>query len=222
MEEMLASKMKEFMTALDQVKKYRALLAVLPDVAIIMALSIIGWLSLSLLSKLGLVFVSYINTNWTPSVSISQLFVVVIGLLFGVFWVTRKVSSVKVGQWKNTLNEGTPGAIKLLQELKWDEIFNEIRYAKLGFVLYGIAKILVYWLIAAFISSFTAGWLLSTAIHVNSFTMLMTMTMLALVLILFLSRKDLRRRYDQVGSLDALLWELRWFDNEFRRADFKA
>ena len=222
MEEMLASKMKEFMTALDQVKKYRALLAVLPDFAIIMALSIIGWLSLSLLSKLGLVFVSYINTNWTPSVSISQLFVVVIGLLFGVFWVTRKVSSVKVGQWKNTLNEGTPGAIKLLQELKWDEIFNEIRYAKLGFVLYGIAKILVYWLIAAFISSFTASWLLSTAIHVNSFTMLMTMTMLALVLILFLSRKDLRRRYDQVGSLDALLWELRWFDNEFRRADFKA
>ncbi len=222
MEETLAAKMKDFMTAIDQVKKYRAFLVVLPDFAVIIALSIVGWLSLSLVSNFGRVFVSYTITGGVPSVSLLQLFAVIIGLLFGIFWVTRKVSSVKVGQWKNTLDEGTPGAIKLLQELKWDEIFNEIRYAKLGFILYGIAKILVYWLIATFISSFTAGWLLSTAIHVNSFTMLITMTMLSLVLILFLSRKDLRKRYDQVGSLDALLWELRWFDNEFRRADFKT
>ena len=222
MEEMLASKMKDFMTALDQVKKYRALLAVLPDFAIIMALSIIGWLALSLLSKLGLVFVSYINTDWMPIVSILQLFAVVIGLLFGVFWVTRKVSSVKVGQWKSTLDEGTPGAIKLLQELKWDETFSDIRYAKLGFVLYGIAKIFTYWLLAAFVLSFAGGWFLSNAIHVNGTSLIMTMTLLALILVLFLSQKDLRRRYDQVGSLDALLWELRWFDNEFRRADFKA
>ena len=37
MEESLSSKLKEFMTVLDQVKKYSALLTALPDFAIIIA-----------------------------------------------------------------------------------------------------------------------------------------------------------------------------------------
>ena len=49
-----------------------------------------------------------------------------------------------------------------------------------------------------------------------------SMVVIPLVLVLALSMKDLRYRYDQVGSLDSFLWELQWFDNEFRRADFQA
>ena len=47
---------------------------------------------------------------------------------------------------------------------------------------------------------------------------------LALVVVLAGSWGDLKFRYLQSWSLDSLLWELRWFDSEFRRegSNFEA
>ncbi len=44
----------------------------------------------------------------------------------------------------------------------------------------------------------------------------------SLVLVLVLSRDDLQRRYQQVVSLDTLMWDLRWFSSGFRAAKFEA
>jgi len=129
------------------------------------------------------------------------------------------MSSVKIAEWKSTLDEGTPGAIKLLQETNWEKIFNDIRFAKLGFALYGAVKILAYWLVATFLFVVLSSFM-GNIIHL-SFDPI-SLTVIPLVLVLVLSVKDLRNRYEQVGRLDSLLWELRWFDSEFRRADFKA
>ena len=218
MEDDLSGKMTEFMAVLDQVKKYRALLAALPDFAIIFALSLIAALSVDVVNHLGIVFITYINYNTILPNALTFL-ALLIGLIVGVFLVNRKMRSVQGGQWKTTLNEGAPGAIKLLQELNWDNVYAEIRYAKLGFWLYGLLKTVVYWLLAFFVSLFAAEYL-GNAIHWN--VNLSIVALFSLALVLALSKNDFQKRYDQVGRLDALLWELRWFDNEFRRTNFEA
>jgi len=104
MEDVLSSNFKEFMTVLDQVKKYRAFLTTLPDFAIIIALSLIVGISAIILGRFDSVFVSRISSSF---LDISFLFVVSLltGLIAGVYWVNRKVKSVKVGQWKEVLAE---------------------------------------------------------------------------------------------------------------------
>ena len=124
-----------------------------------------------------------------------------------------------MGQWKQVLDEGLPGVIKLLQELNWEEVFNNIRHAKLGSWLYGIAKIAVYWVLTV------VGFSLITSVMRQSWhfgTPEYVIELLSLVFVLLLSKKDLCSRYKQIGRLDMLFWELRWFESEYRRADFEA
>ena len=218
MEESLSSKLKEFMTVLDQVKKYSTLLTALPDFAIIIALSVIAALSTTIFSSFDVVFIS--RTSSLP-LSSSFLFAIFLltGIIVGVYWVNRRVKSVKVGQWKETLDEGLPGVIKLLQELNWDNIFSDIRHAKLGSWLYGITKIVVYWILTVILFSFLTN-TLQNILHFG--TAEFAVELFSLVLVLVLNRKDICNRYYQVGRLDMLFWELRWFESEFRGANFEA
>lgn len=220
MEEDLSSKMETLMTALDNVKRYRAIVDSLADFAMVIAVSIVITLSLNIIARLGIVFWFGMGSPVVNGfLSILILIVPFLGIAYGVFVVNRRVRSIKVGQWKNTLSEGAPGAIKLLQELKWENIFRDIRSAKLGFAVYGAAKILVFWLLATVIFSWI-GNILGNFFHTN--IAFIVVGLFSLVFVLFLSRNDLRKRYEKIGNLDSLLWELRWFDSEFRRADFKA
>jgi hypothetical protein len=219
MEQSLVSKLEEFMTVLDQVKKYKKLLASLTDFAIIIALTIVAVLFVNISSKLALVFVTYTNPSWIPLDNSIEILLVLTGIIGGVYLINKRIKSVKTGQWRTRLNEGAPGAIKLLQELEWDDVFSDIRYAKLGFWLYGILRVAAFWLLAFVSFSFVSGFV-GYRIHVNVDNVVVGL--FCLILVLALNKKDFSKRYDQVGRLDSLLWELRWFDSEFRRADFKT
>ena len=213
--------MTEFMTALDQVKTYRELASAMANFVIIIVASVAALLTVNIAVNLldvtyGYGFVIPGSSGWLPFLNFLILF---FGVIIGVLWVRRKLSFVKISEWKSTLDEGTPGAIKLLQETNWEKIFNDIRFAKLGFAVYGAVKILAYWILAFFLFVFLSGFM-GNIVHL-SFDPI-SLTVIPLVLVLVLSMKDLRYRYEQVGRLDSLLWELRWFDNEFRRADFQA
>ena len=220
-EENLTVKMTEFMTVLDQVKAYRKLASAMADFILIVASSIVvleaGYIIVNLLN------VFYGQSIVYPGISLVlpsySAVVIFFGVIVGVLWVRRKLSSVKIMQWKSTLDEGTPGAIKLLQETNWEKTFSDIRFAKLGFVLYGAVKILAYWVLAFFVFGVLVG-IIQNTLHLSFDSI--SMVVIPLVLVLVLSMNDLRYRYEQVGRLDSLLWELRWFDNDFRRADFKA
>ena len=218
MEDSLYSKFKEFMTALDHVKKYSALLYTLPDFAIIIAISVIAGVSGFILCKLDSVYLPRGATN-LPSTSFLVFVSLLIGLIVGVFWVNRKLKSVQVGQWKQVLDDGLPGVIKLLQELNWEDVFNNIRHAKLGSWLYGITKIAVYWVLTVVVFSLVTS-VLRQSWHFG--TVGYVVEMFSLVFVLILSKKDLCNRYNQIGRLDMLFWELRWFESEYRRADFEA
>ncbi len=218
MEETLSSKMAEFMTALDQVKKYRTLLASMTDFTLIVLATVVVALSVNISMRLSTLFS---GANHGPSIAVGLLYLFIFpaGIITAVFWVRRKMKSVKVGQWKNTLTEGAPGAIKLLQSLEWESIFSGIRYAKLGFFLYGIAKILAYWALTSVFLFILSG-VVEAVLHIS--VDYIVVMLFSLIIVLILSRNDLRKRYDQIGRLDWLLWELRWFESEFRGANFEA
>jgi len=218
-EEALLSKMAEFLTAIDQVKKYRKLASAIVDFTLIIGASIVVLLTLHLVVNLLNIYgiSNFTSNSW--GVAFSNILIPCIGVIIGVVWVGRKIDSVKAQQWQNTLNGGTPGALRLLQETNWETIFSDIRFAKLGFALYGVIKVVAYWLVAFFafvvLSSF-----LGNIIHF-SFDAI-SLIVVPFVFVLTLSLGDLRNRYEQVGRLDSLLWELRWFESEFRRTDFQT
>jgi hypothetical protein len=219
-EENLTSKMTEFMTVLDQVKAYRGLANAMADFVIIVVASVVAVQAVNIIINLLDVFYGFSLYPATPFVLPSyNAIILFFGVIAGVLWVRRKLSSVTIRQWKNTLDEGTPGALKLLQETNWEKTFSDIRFAKLGFAVYGAVKVLAWWVLAFFLFGVLSGVILNT-VHL-SFDPI-SFVVIPLFLVLVLSMKDLRYRYDQVGRLDSLLWELRWFDNEFRRADFQA
>ena len=217
-EDTLSSKMSEFMTALDQVKKYCEIVASLTDFTLVVLGAIVVLLSFRITMQLSFVFIA---SNQGQHIAAYFLYAAIVpaGIAVAVWHVRRRVKSVKTREWKTTLNEGAAGALKLIQELEWNSLFNGIRYAKLGFFLYGIARILACWgiaIVALYGINLGLPWLF----HVSMDQI--TMVLLGLVVVVFLNRNDLRKRCEQIGRLDWLMWELRWFESEFRGADFEA
>jgi hypothetical protein len=214
-EEQLSQKMTEFMSVIDQVTKYRALLNALPELAIIVCIAFVGALAADVWGHLSEIFSTptFIVTNL-----LSILFVAG-GLAAAVFWGYRKMKHVKVSEWKPTLNEGAPGAIKLLENMNWADTFKGIRYAKLGFWLYGVLRTVIAWILVFLVTIFALDSLSSI---VSMRVDLQFIALFALAFVLALSVNDFKKRFDQIGRLDALLWELRWMDNDFRRNPFQT
>jgi len=212
------------MTSLDQVKKYKALASGAVDFVAIMLLSVIAATFVFIGQDLYETYVNYNPNNLgSPSFLIAAI-VFAAGLIAGLLWVDRKVGTASKSTdepWKDQIEkEGTAGAIGILSKLDWSEIFDGIRYSKLGFVMYGIVKIIGYWILAFILLLFLDGFILDDFLH--ELVSLPIIALVSLLLVLILSMRDLQKRYNQSWALDSLLWELRWFESEFRRAEFVA
>jgi|SRR5208283_1354970 len=226
-------KVEELMRALDQVKKYKALARLMVDFLGIVLLSFVALFSLELFFNFYYLtghfqsYFSYPNilSTVTPSVggfsstSFVALIFIAAGIIAGIFWVDRKLKRSKLEQWKSTLDEGFAGAVKLLQELNWDTVFDDIRTSALAYGLYAAIRIIGYWVIAMVILGFPYSIALNL-IHTDfNFYLL---AFLSLPFVFIFSKKDLQKKYRQITSLDNLLWELRWFNSEFKSAEFKT
>ena len=236
-EAQVVAKVEELMRALDQVKRYRALSRLMVDFLVIMLVSVAALLAWELgvdYYRLGNGFGCYFAppSQYTCTASMASfssvlqglaglatLLIPAMGLLVGIFWVDRKLKGVKVEEWKEPLSQGFPGALKLLQELKWDTVLDDIRASKIGYSVYFAVKVVGYWILAFVLLIFPYGLGLSF-LHLD--VNLYAPALLSLVLVLALSGGDLQRKYRQVVSLDNLMWELRWFSSGFRSANFEA
>ena len=217
----LVSKVAEVMSSLDEVKKYKELARSLVDFALIIISSIIAvlfvYIGIDLYQALGGQFTEGLIISGIEG--IISLLIIAGGLIAGVLWIGRRTSRVRVGQWKNELNQNsTVGAMKILAGLDWPSVFQDIRYSKLGFVFYSILKVVGYWILTFVILELVLSFGLSI-LHIMP--NIAYDAILSLIIAVALSRKDLQRRYNQSWALDSLLWELRWFDSEFRgKAEF--
>ena len=205
------------METLDQVKKYKELGRSMGDFILIMLSSIVAILFVYMGFDLYIAWGYSVPSDLLIS-GVELIFAILIfaaGLIAGILWVDRRARRVRVGEWKSAMEkDSTLGSVKLLSELDWPHVFQDIRYSKLGFVFYGILKIAGYWILVTILAILGVGVGLSFLHFQFSFTYI---AIISLVLVLILSRNDLERRYNQAWALDSLLWELRWFDSEFRR-----
>jgi hypothetical protein len=236
-EAQVVAKVQELMTTLDQVKKYKALSKLLVDFALIMLATTVVLLAWELsvnFYKLGTGFYCYYGVPglYTCTASpatgspllrlfggLSTILIPTAGLLGGILWVDHKLKLVKVGEWTESLREGFPGAVKLLEELKWDSVFQDIRASRIGYSAYLAVKVVGYWLLATVVMFFPYVFGVS-ALHLEA--NFYVLGLLSLVLVLVVSKNDLQRKYQQVVSLDNLMWELRWFSSGFKSAKFEA
>lgn len=224
----IPSRVAELMRTLDQVKRYKELARSLVDFALIMLGAVISILSVYIgmnfyQALAGPLPTSMINYGVGGIVlsdvqGFSAFVIFAAGLFIGIYWIDRRMKDVKVGEWKSKQNDGVLGSVKILSELDWPTVFQDIRYSKLGFVLYSILKVIGYWILASilvfFVTEFSFYYLHAQMSNYYVAT-------ISMMLVLVLSRKDLQRRYNQSWALDSLLWELRWFDSEFRgKAEF--
>lgn len=217
-EENVVAKVAELMETLDQVKKYNALTSSLKKFALIVVSTIIIFLAVG--GSLG--FLNLVATLDKPQFFLLSLLLLLIpigGVSIGVYYIRKNVNSIRTCEWKEELSNGFPSALKILTELDWDQTFDEISSGRVGYALYSILKVLAYLVITTFIVGLVANLIAFTLLHQGLIGAPFS-GLIAILIVYLLLRKDLSRRYSQIRALDNLLWELRWFSVELRRADF--
>jgi hypothetical protein len=220
-EENVVAKVAELMETLDHVKKYNALSKSFKRFALI----VIGSISIFLALGASLGFLNLAVTLDRPQIflaSILLLLVPITGITAGVLFIRRRVNSIKTGEWKDELSHGFPSALKMLLEMDWDKTFDEISAGRVGYALYGLLKTAAYWIITVFAVGLLGNLLTFMILQKAELFGGFIWGLLSLLLVYLILRNDLSRRYNEIRALDKLLWELRWFSLELRRAEFQT
>lgn len=219
-EESVVSKVEELMETLDHVKRYNALARSLKKFAVVIASSfVLLFILRGIVDSFDLS--SMLDRPVFLLVLSLLLLIPLVGIAAGVLIVRRRVNSVRTGEWKEELSHGFPSALKMLLELDWDKTLDEISVGRLSYFLYGLLKTAAYWFVTFFaLGLIGATFALFFPLRSPFFGGLLGL--LSLVIVFLILRNDLLRRYKEIRSLDILLWELRWFSLEFRRAEFET
>jgi hypothetical protein len=220
-EETVVAKVAELMETLDHVKKYNALAGSFKRFALIVLGAIAVFLALG--ASLG--FLNLVATLDRPQIFLASLLLLLVpitGITLGVVLIRRRVSAIKIGEWKEELSHGFPSALKMLLEMDWDEMFDEISSGRVSYALYGILKTVAYLIITVFAVGLLGNLFTFMILHKPGFFGLPIWGLLSLLIVYLILRKDLSRRYNEIRALDKLLWELRWFSLELRRAEFQT
>ena len=220
-EENVVAKVAELMETLDHVKKYDALAGSFKRFALIVLGSIAIFLALG--ASLG--FLNLVVTFDRPQIFVASLLLLLVpitGIAAGVIFIRRRVNAVKPGEWKEELSHGFPSALKILLETDWDEMFDEISSGRVGYALYSLLKAAAYWVITVFAVGLLGNLVTFLVLQKAGLFGGPVLGLLSLLVVYLILRKDLARRYNEIRALDKLLWELRWFSLELRRAEFQT
>jgi hypothetical protein len=217
----VVEKVSELLETLDHVKKYNALSKAFRKFALIVVSSIIIFLALG--ASIG--FLNLMASLDRPQlflIAILMLLIPISGITVGVLYIKRSTNSIKTGEWRDELSLGFPAALKVLTEMDWDETFDEISAGRVGYALYGLLKATAYWIITVFAGGLVGNLVTLIFLHKNGLFGGFIWPLLSLLIVYLILRNDLSKRYNEIRSLDKLLWELRWFSVELRRAEFQT
>ena len=228
-EEDVVGKVGDLMRTLDDVKRYRELAYAMVDFAAIIVISVIVVIALTTVQFLAdVIFGSPNSVNgqalllFGPAfpaslwLLVGEIIVLASGLLFGVYWVDRRVSHTQVGEWKGALDEGAPGAIKILSGIDWDSLLGTVSLARVSYLFYALIKVVGYFVLTTILLSLA---LLYSGLF-TSIAMTAYIPFIALFVVLLLTRKSIAEGFSKLRKLDSLFWDLRWFASEFKRAEF--
>lgn len=218
-EESVVSKIGELMETLDYVKRYNALALSLKKFAIIIVSAMTVFATVTGYFEVSGLRLALERDQFLLAAFLALL-IPVVGFGAGIFFVRKKVNSVKTGEWREELSQGFPSALEMLMNLDWDEVIDEISAGKISYAVYVTFKTAAYWAITFFALNFVGNPILFFVLQRQEFLVSLPWAGLAFLIVLLTFGKDLWARYKEILSLDMLLWELRWFSFEFRRAKF--
>jgi hypothetical protein len=220
-EDTVVSKVAELMDTLDHIKKYDAIAHSLKKFVLIIGSSIAVFLVIQTLFELYEIELTLGTTVYFTFLFLSLL-IPLTGLLVGVFFIQKKVNSVKQGEWKGELSKGFSSALKILIEIDWDKTLDDISIGRLGYAVYGLLKTGAYLVVS--ITAFELAWNGLTVLFFHKLIAAGALFwgLFAIFLVFILLGKDLLKRYNELRALDRLVWELRWFSVEFGRAEFQT
>jgi hypothetical protein len=220
-EDSVVSKVADLMDTLDQVKKYDAIARSLKQFVVIVGGSIALFLVVQTLFEIFEIDLTIGTTLYFIALFLSLL-IPLTGLLVGIFFMQKKISSVQQGKWKVELSGGFSSALKILLEVDWDKTLDDISVGRLGYAIYGLLKTAGYLVVS--ISAFELIWNGFTLLFLNKliFAGALFWGLFAILLVFAVLSNDLIKRYNELRALDRLVWELRWFSVEFGRAEFQA
>ncbi len=215
----IVEKVAELLETLDQVKKYNALASSLKKFALIVISSIVIFLAVG--ASMG--FLNLVVPLDRPQIvlaSILSFFIPITGIAIGIFVVRKNVDSVQTGEWKEAISHGFPSVLQILMDIDWDETFDKISRGRLSYAVYGLLKVVAYSVISFFALGLTGNFITFALFHQIAVVPGPLLALISLLVVFLLLRKDLSKRYNQIRALDKLLWELRWFSVELKRAEF--
>jgi hypothetical protein len=224
----VVSKVGDLMEALDEIRRYEELAHAMVDFLAFLVIAVVA--SILLIFLQGVLDVTAGFPPYGPGLplgsfvlpsdgvaSIAVFLIILGGVLTGVFWVDRRVKRVKTGAWKKTMDEGVPGAVKLLSEIDWDSILGSVSTSRLAYLFYVITKIIGYSILTFVILFFVGGFLELWPGLPSGPEFLVP---LSIIIVLFFTKKSLEAGFNRLRSLDLLFWDLRGFYSEFREAEF--
>jgi len=232
MEQELIARVEELMSSLDSAREYKEIAKAIIDSSIIISLVILTILSSILLFNLLELF-CYINTFFTfptPVIYPITFYLLLLIIPISVFIGRRKAFRKTMKDWRKVLEEGVPGVVKLLTELNWKTVLEDLRIMKMAIIIRAIGGIVIRYL---FIHLLTFGVhiVLLTLLFPSYYTIIISVYrdlydvaiyLMPVPISLFLSRSDLKKYYQKLGSVDYLLWNLRWLYNELKGMKLEA
>ena len=214
------------MRALDDVRRYRELASAMVDFLAILVVTVTASILMIFLQGVYDVtsgFPAYganFSLGGIPSSNLASLaiiFIVLGGVLGGILWVDRRVRRTRTGGWEKTMEEGVPGAVKLLSEMDWESQLSMVSTSRLAYLFYAVLKVAGYSLLTYFFLVIIGGFLGLWYVIPSGPEYLVP---LSVVVVLILSKRSLEAGFNRLRSLDLLFWDLRGFYSEFKRAEF--
>ena len=207
----VVEQVSDLMRALDDVRKYRELAYAMLDFLAILVVTIIASILIVFFDGVYEVTSGFpvnganFSFSGIPSSNFASLAVGIIvlgGFLGGILWVDRRVSRTKMGEWKKTMEEGVPGAVKLLSELDWESQLGMVSTSRIAYLFYSILKVAGYSLVTYFLLSVIAEFagLMYWVPAVLEF-----LVPASIIIVLIFSKKSLETGFNRLRSLDFLV-----------------
>jgi len=226
----VVAKVGDLMRTLDDVKRYKELAYAMVDFGAIMVVAVIAVIGVTMFQSSVYIVSGFPTSNnggayllfGTPFPSnilvfFGELIILFLGLILGVYRVDKRVRLTKVGEWKETLEEGAPGAIKILSNMEWDSLLGTVSVARVAYLFYSIIKVIGYFLLVSVILTFVSVFTLFSVPATLGYS---SIPFISLIIVLLFTKNSLTEGFRKLRSLDSLFWDLRWFASEFKRADF--
>lgn len=213
-------KMRDLMSTMDAMERFRNIREKFPEVVVIAMGSIFA----SVLIFMGVyIYDYYTATFFLGNIYFNSSFGVGAGVFASIAWVvgivliyktlSKAYRTIKQTNWEADLDEGSIGIIKIMSRYDWNRKLLDLRQAKQGFVLVTFLQLLLNFFFTFVFSFIGFGLLVSVLFQLSPDPYVVLILSIGITLVL--GDRNLKTLYRRLWSADILIGEVGRFYSEF-------